>query len=349
MLDIIKDWDGFEQLIADLHKTGNKISVKRNIKMIGKSGVNRQIDIVLSQKDGLYEIKTIIECKYWNKKITRSVVDSLISTINDLNVQKGVIFTKIGCQSGAKKYAKYMNIDIFQIRELTNKEWGLPGRIVDFYMHYISKTISDLKIEFLNPSDVPPNLDIHIPTLNPKIPIISKMEKYKVGFLEELLEMIVHDALSAFNKRDAFIINDGEECTRYVTIPVVVDLTKKNVIITNNGNAHYINKMLFDLSLKVKQTRFVFDREIKYDHVLIVENCINSASYLALKDKSKNVSEIEEIDKEKYNARIKFKNENQQDTLTNGSVMRIILNDWFDPKELVGLIPKAVTKQNYNG
>jgi hypothetical protein len=36
MIDVIKGWNGFEQPISNLHKTGDKISVERNIKVTGK-------------------------------------------------------------------------------------------------------------------------------------------------------------------------------------------------------------------------------------------------------------------------------------------------------------------------
>ena len=41
-----------------------------------------------------------------------------------------MIFTTKGYEKGAKTYASSINIDLFIVRDLTEEEWGLPGRHV---------------------------------------------------------------------------------------------------------------------------------------------------------------------------------------------------------------------------
>ena len=63
-------------------------------------------------------------------------VDVLAAKIEDLNASKGVIITTIGYEKGAELYAKHKNIDIFVVRELTEEEWGSPGRIIEIVLQF---------------------------------------------------------------------------------------------------------------------------------------------------------------------------------------------------------------------
>ena len=68
--DLIKDWGGFEEFVKDIHLS-NEVSTQRNVVMTGQSGVKRQIDVLLKHKKGPYDYITIIECKFWKKKVER--------------------------------------------------------------------------------------------------------------------------------------------------------------------------------------------------------------------------------------------------------------------------------------
>jgi len=63
--------------------------------------------------------------------------DVLRVAVGDLNASRGVIFSTNGFQEGAVLAAKSAAIELFRVRELTDEEWGLPGRVVDFYLQVI--------------------------------------------------------------------------------------------------------------------------------------------------------------------------------------------------------------------
>ena len=127
------DWGGFEKLVAELHKTG-EVSVEHNVVLVGRSGAPRQIDVLIRHKRDLYEYLVIVECKYWNSAVDRIHVDALATTVLEVGASRGVIFSTKGFQSGAVTQAKHDAIDLFMVRDLTNQEWGLPGRVVDFFL-----------------------------------------------------------------------------------------------------------------------------------------------------------------------------------------------------------------------
>ena len=86
--DVVEDWGGFEELITDLHQDG-EFDVQRDVTLIGVSGASRQIDVLIKHKQGPYEYLTLVECKYWKKKVERANIDILYAGMQDLNAAKG--------------------------------------------------------------------------------------------------------------------------------------------------------------------------------------------------------------------------------------------------------------------
>ena len=62
LCEIFTDWDGFEQFVARLHRTGS-VTVEHNVTLTGRSGASRQIDVLVRHKEGLYEHLIVVECK----------------------------------------------------------------------------------------------------------------------------------------------------------------------------------------------------------------------------------------------------------------------------------------------
>src|SRR6202012_3533527 len=116
--DLVKDWGGFEKLVAELHETG-EVTVEHNAILTGKSGAPRQIDVLIRHRQGLYDHLVIAECKYWNSPVERLHIDALATAIQDVGASRGVLFSTKGFQSGAITQAKQSNIDLFTVRDLT--------------------------------------------------------------------------------------------------------------------------------------------------------------------------------------------------------------------------------------
>src|SRR5437868_5036112 len=109
--ELVKDWGGFEKLVAALHETGD-VTVEHNAHLVGRSGATRQIDVVLRHKQGLYEHLVVIECKYWNTAVERLHVDALATTVKEVGAAKGVIFSTKGFQSGAVTQGAHDSIEL---------------------------------------------------------------------------------------------------------------------------------------------------------------------------------------------------------------------------------------------
>lgn len=285
--DIVKDWGGFEELIKSFHQDG-EVEVERNVTLIGQSGASRQIDVLIKHTKGPYKYSTLIECKYWNKKVERANIDVLYASMLDLNASKGVFFTTKGYQNGAEIYAKSKNITIFVVRELTNEEWGSPGQIIEFYLQVILKSILNItpletKAAFaVNCKEQNPGININLGLENDKSSnIIISEHKSKYKTLENVIEFIADECLKQLVNKQ-LLINGGEDCTRYLSfnanVPCVPELQ-----VFNPDKIVYIPRIEVEVGVKVIQSKIRVDRSASLDYALAVHDCVNQEIYATSK------------------------------------------------------------------
>ena len=142
-MDRLVDWQAFERFVRDLYAEDSDLLVEHNVAEVGKSGARRQIDVKFTHKVRAHTYVTVVECKQWKSNVDRKRIDELAASIEDLNASKGVMFTTTGYEAGAEDYAAHKGIDLFLVRDLTDEEWGLPGRVVWFYMHFYAAQIQN--------------------------------------------------------------------------------------------------------------------------------------------------------------------------------------------------------------
>lgn len=319
--DLITDWGGFEQLITDMHNTGS-VNVNRNIVMTGLSGAPRQIDVLITHQEGPYEYKTLAECKYWNTRVGRDEVDKFYSTMQDVNASKGVIFTNVGYQEGAEIFAKAKGIKLFRVRDLTDKEWGLPGRRILIYLQYFSKTVRNFSIVMAPSRHIP----IHLGNADDK----SRTEIYKqsgesLGSLEGKIEQAVHRAIEEIkNKR--WLLNHGENSTNYSIVPVTMPFDPP-IVVRQGTNQSLVFRINMEVGIKIEQSKIEHDRGQNFHYVLAVEDVVSRQAHLASKRLYSELSQWQQVNKEDIAL---------EDVFVNGSIMQIVQKDFFDPKELDG-------------
>ena len=266
--DLVNDWGGFERLVADLHDTG-EVTVERNVTLTGQSGAPRQIDVLIRHKQGLYEHLVVAECKYWNSPVERQDVNALGATVTDVGASRGVIFTTKGFQSGAVAQAKHDHIELFVVRDLSDVEWGLPGRVVDLFLQIVQmgvghiQTYDTYKIgNPFNATQVTFNLEFG---LDGPISCTPTLKRDGSPGGDPMEQHILQCAKQALTKSlgEVHMFNGGEECTRYVLAPINV-LPDVPFKIPLNGELFVIPRMTFDLGIKFVQSRITVDRAKRY-------------------------------------------------------------------------------------
>lgn len=110
------------------------IKLQHNVKLLGKSDTHHQIDVYWEyEKDGQLH-KVAIECKNYTNKVSIGKVRDFYGVLADIEGLQGIMITKAGYQSGAKKYALSKGIHLKELREPIGKE-SLAGRIItDFHV-----------------------------------------------------------------------------------------------------------------------------------------------------------------------------------------------------------------------
>jgi len=333
------DWKEFESFVTDLYKEGDEIIVEHNITEPGKSGASRQTDVKVTHKTKLHTYTTLIECKSWKYSVDRVRIDVLANSIDDLNASKGVIFTTKGYQKGALKYAKFKNIDIFIVRDLTEEEWGLPGRKILIYLQFynaVIEKVNSTKAELKSIVENPPEnfrLDIQIKKdfLDEKQYLISKVDGRKGKHLVEMILDIRNILLKTIGEQTN-LLKEKEETNN-------VELAFRTKVILDFSDCEFCHLKypfglikLYDLEFEILssvfQNKFEKDRAEELDFALVVENYITKQRNVVTKAKTFS----------KFNVSEQLKNSSTQDdgnTLKNGSIAKI----YFEPYVSFSLKP----------
>lgn len=122
----------YQQLSAYHHTCFTK--VQHNIKLKGRSGCEHQIDVYWEYiKDGITH-HVAIECKNYNKRVSKEKVSAFYGIISDLDDIKGIMVSKKGFQKGAKQFAEHYGISLKELREPEGEETILGIINVGFHI-----------------------------------------------------------------------------------------------------------------------------------------------------------------------------------------------------------------------
>jgi hypothetical protein len=116
----------------DLEKLVHKIQsdlapdaeVIHDTKLPGRfSKAQRQIDVLVKQKVGQYDINIIIDCKDYNKPIDVKGVEEFNGLYTDVGAQKGVLVCPAGFTKAAKELAQHLQIDLYSPVDTDPHKW----------------------------------------------------------------------------------------------------------------------------------------------------------------------------------------------------------------------------------
>ncbi len=116
-------WEEYEAITKYIYESlGSQYGIKvkgygRKFKVIGKSGLEHQVDVLTEQFNGDQQLLTAIECKYWNKKVNKDVVMKLSEIMEDSAIASGIIVCKSGFTKDTVTFAEYKGIKLVELRE----------------------------------------------------------------------------------------------------------------------------------------------------------------------------------------------------------------------------------------
>lgn len=318
--DMVQDWGGFERLVAELHDTGT-VTVEHDVVLTGRSGAPRQIDVLVRHREGLYEHLIVVECKYRNTPVERIHIDALATTVREVGASKGVIFSAKGFQSGAITQAEHDGISLYQIREPTDREWGMPGRHLDLWLQFVQVSIGSPALPgtmLVGPPLEGNQLTLDLGERASITPIVaSELDEQT---LETLIERLARES-ARLSFQPVRLNFDGGQLAGVHRFRFKVKYAPKTPIECLRGSSLIlIPRIEFDVGLRVDQSRLQIDRGERYAFVLAVEDCVNKGVSTASRETGgKTVLKPARTDPP-----------DPDDTFENGSMFQI----W--PKQLIG-------------
>jgi hypothetical protein len=345
-LDQLVDWRKFEDFVREIHDLDPNVVAERNVTEVGHSGAKRQIDVKLTQVlDGEPQV-TLIECKRWKLKVDRQRVDVLAASVEDLGATRGVMFTTSGYEPGAEAYAKHKGIEIFVVRDLTEEEWGRPGRLVWFYLHYYAGTVQNLDLgpgELLAFVENPPEnmqLNLVIGKDHPHDPSLT-LHSLVNGTPGPNLASVVIDArgraLELLSRSVEAWDVEAEGETKGFLIPLELDFSDQpHDHLLRPYGALRVRRLKFDLLATVSQSRFEADRGAGLDLALAVENYVTRARQVVTRGGGDQEVRIYPLEDDPAPG-----DPDDPEILQNGALLKVILEAWVTAPTVKSTAPTA--------
>ncbi|WP_328800292.1 restriction endonuclease [Paenibacillus sp. LX16] len=121
----------YETLLKD--EGVKTIDVQHNIKLMGNSGCEHQIDVYWEFEMVGIKHRVAIECKNYTSNVSIGKIRDFYGVLTDVGNIQGIFVTKKGFQKGAKQYADSKGIKLMELRFPESSDW--EGRIRDLHFN----------------------------------------------------------------------------------------------------------------------------------------------------------------------------------------------------------------------
>ena len=154
-------WQDYEELVKDIYQALGRASGVTiecwgsSCRVEGPPGVFHQIDVLTKHSDGLHQYRTAISCKNWNAKVGLPVVRDFAQILQDANLNKGVIVSKMGFTGPGRSYAESKNIGLVELRKPLDKDWDGYIREVHITLMVDQTEIYDIHFRLTAPKPGP--------------------------------------------------------------------------------------------------------------------------------------------------------------------------------------------------
>ena len=104
--------------------------VLHNVKMKGRrTNASRQIDVLVRERVGQYEINIVIDCKDYKHPVDVKGVEEFAGLLDDVGAQKGVLVCPAGFTANAKTRAAGLQIDLYSPVDTDPHKWQVSPTI----------------------------------------------------------------------------------------------------------------------------------------------------------------------------------------------------------------------------
>jgi restriction endonuclease len=109
-------WKKYEEQTAEFFRSLScRVELGATIK---GARAKHKIDVwVIFTRFGI-ETKWVVDCKFWRKPVTKEKVLVLISVVDDVGADRGILVSQRGFQAGAVRAAEHTNVTLTSLEEL---------------------------------------------------------------------------------------------------------------------------------------------------------------------------------------------------------------------------------------
>lgn len=272
------DWKEYEEITKHIYETLGQTSgveIKcfgNNYKVVRKSTVEHKIDVLTEHSDGLHTYLTAVECKYWNNNINKYIIMKFTEIVEDADLNKGVIVSKLGFTPDAISFAKYKNIGLIELRELTEADW--KGRVKDITVN-INMILPEItSLELIVAEDMQTGLDrgktrVEFLEIEKSTGEREAIEKYIEEFNNELSKKKENEEFTKvykLEKKSKFIYTPTNEeiAIRGFKLSGVLRIIKSKLEIKGEDQIWMIMKSIFeDKTYTISKNKEINERRKK--------------------------------------------------------------------------------------
>lgn len=118
-------WRDLELLVAKIQaQLAPDAAVEHNVRLRGRrSGRSRQIDVLVKQKIGQYEMLIVLDCKDYAAPIDVTGVEAFHGLLEDVGAHRGALVCPKGFTAAAKTTAAALQIDLYSPVDSDPHKW----------------------------------------------------------------------------------------------------------------------------------------------------------------------------------------------------------------------------------
>ncbi len=223
-----KDSRELEQLVAKIQTVlAPHAKITHEAKLPGRTKRSRQIDVLVEDKIGQYDIRIVIDCKDYGRPVDVKGVEEFWGLVDDVGAHKGVLVCPKGFSKAAKERAAGLQIEIYSPVDTDPHKWQVRATLpalCDFREARVSFTIRHTApMPFLMPPDFFHNTVVHDEHKTPVGTILqTSLKKWNEGRYPT--EHGIHRDLPIFECDKTFVDNGyGQLNTVELSASVLVE------------------------------------------------------------------------------------------------------------------------------
>ncbi|GAB3690099.1 hypothetical protein GCM10028857_26190 [Salinarchaeum chitinilyticum] len=117
----------YEKLVAGLSVEVDEVDVEHQCDYALETGGEKEVDVMIWDRRSEEEEKILVECKYHGSNLNQGYVDEMVGLLCQSDVDRAILITKTGFQSGALERARSlqdtdMRVDLFELRLYDEEE-----------------------------------------------------------------------------------------------------------------------------------------------------------------------------------------------------------------------------------